>query len=249
MSDYDTLLETVEKMELTAEQKSSILAPAKLLNTELGVRGSDLINVKKELTSTKEQNLTYKSLSDTLAKHNVKQEDIKKIGEKIGLTRSQEDENNEFKKLLKESQDKEKSTSEELRVFKQEKAFAPAFDEAVKNFKDKDGKSIEILPGFADAVKTELFKGIKDGEDEILINDKINKALLQAHSDQTNFMVKNNLVQSNQPVHKVGEKNLGGSGPVSGNSSEDIKKVLVEGGGTIDAAARAVAMARSTIKK
>ena len=60
MSSYEDLQEAVSKLEgLSEEQKKSILDPAGVLNTDNGIKGSDLIKTKQSLEKMTKNNINY----------------------------------------------------------------------------------------------------------------------------------------------------------------------------------------------
>ena len=243
MSEYDTLFEVVSKLELTPEQKEAILSPAKALNLDRGKMGSDLINIKKSLDEANQKNLTYKDFAETMAKHNMKAEDIKKLADKAGIERTNKDDLDALESLVKERDNLLKTTNEELRVFKLEKSLGPQLTKAIADFKDSEGKAVKLLPSFQKTITEELFKGINPDDNEVLINDKINKALLQAKSNQDTFLSENELVSQQGSTHSVEVINSNGSG-ASSVSPQEIHKVLQDGNGSVDAAIMAMTMAK-----
>lgn len=250
MEDYDILLSAVDKLELTPEQKEAILKPAKAINTEIGKRGSDLLEVKKQLSSEKDKVTSYKEFSDLMAKFNMKAEDIRKAADSAGIQQTQDEKLLEYQNIIAEKDKKISENDKFIRVSKVKETLVPKFDEAVKNYKDSDGKGFNFLRDFTEVVSKELFEGIKEDDDDVIVNDRITKALEKAKTDQENFMKRNNLASVNSDIHRVDEKNLGGSGSrdVSGINQEEIHKKYVEGGQTTDAAARVIAAVRNARK-
>jgi len=243
MSDFENLQNAVDKLELSDEQKAAILGPGKAMNTQLGVRGSDLINVKSELEKTQGQVSSYKDFADAMGKHNMKLEDIKKMANLAGIQQTHQDEKDELVRIAKEAQADAKNIKAELKIFRQEKELGPKIDQAVENFKDSEGKAVKLMPTVVKDMKAELFNGIKEGYDEVIIDNLIEKALLKGQADQLAFMKENGLVESNsKTVHQVDENNLSGSG--SELDANKIRETLVAGRGSTDSAAMAMAMAR-----
>lgn len=240
---FEALQDAVNALELTPEQKASILGPGKDLNVDNGKKGSDLINLRKEMETKDKKIMDYKTFSESLAKHNVKVEDIKKLAENAGIERGHQDEIDELTRIIKETQLANKAQSEELRIFKQEKTLGPQFEQSLKDFK-VDGKEVVLRPAFVDGIKEELFKSIADGDNEVINQDKINKALLQAKSNQDKFLTDNGLVPTDTPIHKVNEGSTTGSASSSGINTEELRKIIESGGGSTDSVALAMARAR-----
>lgn len=245
MSDFENLQNAVEKLELSDEQKSAILGPGKAMNIQLGVRGSDLINVKSELEKSQGQVTSYKDFADAMGKHNMKVEDIKKMANLAGIEQTHQDEKDELVRIAKEAQADSKTTKAELNAYRQEAALGPKIEAALEGFKDSEGNAIKLAPSFVRTMKAELFTGIKEGYDEVIIDNLIEKALLKGQADQVAFMKENEMVVSNsKTVHQVDENNFAGSGQSSELDGNKIREVLVAGRGSTDSAAMAMAMAR-----
>lgn len=245
MSEFENLQNAVDKLDISDELKASILGPGKAMNTQLGVRGSDLISVKSELEKSQGQNTSYKAFAEEMGKHNMKIDDIKKMANLAGIEQTHQDEKDELVRVAKEAQADSKSTKAELNAFRQEAALGPKIEAALAGFKDSEGKAIKLLPKFITDMKAELFTGIKEGYDEVIIDNLIGKALLKGQADQVSFMKENGLVESNiKTIHPVDENNFAGSGQSSELDGNKIKEILVSGRGSTDSAAMAMAMAR-----
>ena len=247
MEEYDKLVDSVTKLEgLDQAQKEAILTSAKALNTEVGIRGADLKKIKSENQSLKDQNTSYKEFSEAMAKYNMSAEDIKKAADLAGIQQTYEDKERELKNILAERDNETKELKTQLWKFKQEQQLAPKIEDSIKNFVDAEGKPVELKPFFAKQVKDELYKGIKDGEDEVIVNDRINKALIKAKAEQDSFMEENGFVVSNDHTHKVREKTPAGSGPKVAltESVQLAQKIMEEGQGSSDATATAIAALR-----
>jgi hypothetical protein len=244
MSDFEDLQNAIDKLEVSDEVKNSLRIPGKALNTQLGVRGSDIINIKSELEKSQGQVTTYKDFADAMGKHNMKVEDIKKMAGLAGIEQTHQDEKDELVRVAKEAQLENKNTQAELKIFRQEQTLGPKIDQAVENFKDAEGKSIKLMPTTVKDLKAKLFDGIKEGYDEVIIDNLIGKALQEGQASQLAFLKENGLVSSNKEIHLVDENNLSGSGSGSVLDGSKIREVLVAGRGSTDSAAMAMAMAR-----
>lgn len=252
MKEYDSLVESVNAIEgLTPEQKSAILGNAKALNVEVGTRGADLIKIKGENDSLKQKTATYSEFADSVAKYNLKAEDVKKMANLAGIEQTHADEKAELTRIAKEAQDETKALKQDLWAFKQEKELAPTISEAIKNFVDGEGKPVELKPTFAKQAQEEALKGIKDGDDPMIITDRINKALIQAKTNQDTFMKENGLVAANTSTHTVPEKTPTGSasGSVSTEHVQQAQKIMEEGRGSSDSAVNAIAALRQAQKQ
>ena len=245
MSEYDNLVEALSKIEgLTDEQKQAISNPAKAMSVENGTRGQDLIKVKADLEKSNKQNLDYKDFTSELAKLGIQAKDAKEFAAKAGIISTHEDEKAELKSILLESQNETKELKANLHKFKQEQTLAPAVDKAVENFTDAEGKPIELKPDFIKEAKDLAFKGIKEDDDEVIVADRINKALVQALANQTAFMERNGFTEVNKGIHTVQEKTPAGSVKGSGLSDAVIaaQKEMEAGKGSVDSGANAIAI-------
>ena len=243
MEEYDKLVETVGKLELDDDAKKAILDNASALNREAGVRGSDLLKVKAQLSSTEEKVASFKEFAEAAKKHGLKAAEIDKLAKQAGVEKGVQDQLDEYKSLVAEKDKSLKEKMDELMNFKKEKEFAPRFEEAINNFKDSEGKAVKLYKSFAEKAKESVLQNIKEGDDDVIINERFNKALIQAQSDQENFMKENEIPVGNN-THRVSEETLTGSGSSSGINSNEIRKVLIDGGQTIEAGVNAVTMAR-----
>lgn len=136
MEHYEELLEAIDKLpDLTEEQKNALLLPAKGLNTALGTRGSDLLDIKKQLGLEKEKVVTYSEFAKVAGKLNLKAEDLKALAEKAGIEQTNDETITELKRILKETEGKLGDSEKTLRLGKLEKSMQPKFDEAVKNYR------------------------------------------------------------------------------------------------------------------
>lgn len=244
MSEMDNFLTALDSLELTPEQKSALSAPVKALNIEKGVMGSDLINVKNELDGANKQNLTYKQVTEALAKHNIDAKDAGALAERLGVEKSHDDEKNEFKNMIKERDTELETLRADVRLRALETKLGPQFDTAVEGFQDTEGNKIKLLPDFLSEVKGELYKGIKEGDDEVIINDRINKALLQAKSNQESMLKRNGLLQENTSTHQVNENILTGQGQKSESPATAMQQLMKSGNNTTDSAAQALMLVR-----
>lgn len=245
MKEYDELLATVGALDVAKEVKDAILSRADAMNIELGKRGSDLMTTKKEKEELSKKNMTYKSFADSLSKYNLKAEDVQKLAEQAGIQKTNQETLDEYDRLLKTETSEKAKLAEELRVYKQKETLLPLFEKSLGEYKNKEGKEVKLLPDFVEGIKADLFKSIKEGDPDALIQDRINRALIQAENNQNVFLEKNGLTPSNTPIHKINE---GGLGKVTtGNTGiniQEIKKSIIDSGGTVNSIAQAMAKVR-----
>ncbi len=239
---YDVFLSALDKLELTPEQKEALKAPVKDINTEKGVFGNDLIKLKGEIEDRDNKLLNYKQFTDALAKHNIDVKNADSLAEKLGIQKTQDDTISQLKDLVKEKDNSLKEIQGKLRSFEIEKTILPQFEEALKEYKDKDGNSVKLVSDFIDPLKEDLFKSIESIDEPVIIADKINKVLQEAETKQKDFMDRNGVTFSNTQSHQVPE---GSMSPGSGQSRVDataLQKTMRNGRGSIDALASAMQM-------
>ncbi len=242
----DNFLSALDTLDLTDEQKTALREPVSSLNKEKGVMGSDLISIKNELEGANKQVMSYKEVTDTLAKAGIDSSKASELAERLGSQKTQDDEKDEFKKMIKERDSELEEFRADALLRALEVKLGPQFDTAVEGFKTEDGTTIKILPDFLTEVKEELYKGIKEGDDDVIVNDRINKALLQAKSNQEAFMKRNGVMKENKTTHQVGENILAGSGSKTASPATAMQQLMKNGGSTVNSAAQAIALARQT---
>jgi len=246
MEEYDLLFETVSKLELSDEQKQAILAPAKKLNEEAGKRGSDLMSLKKEKEAVEKDALSYKAFTKALADNNIKIENAHKLAKELGIKKTQDDNIEELKKILSDKDNALKEVSSKLKMFEVEKTLKPKFEEAVKNYRDGEGKPFKFMPDLVEQTAKELFNNINENDDEVIVNDRINKALEKTRVDQENFIKRNNIALLQGNTHQVDERVSTGNSSGRGINGEEIRKIIVEGNRDVNAAAAALAAMRNS---
>jgi len=249
MSEMDNFLTALDSLELTPEQKQALSTPVKAINTEKGIMGSDLINVKNELDGANKKNLSYKEVTQALAKAGIDASNASVLAEKLGAQKTQEDAVAEFKAMIKDRDTRLEEFEGAERLRNIEAKLDPAFKAAIENFKDKEGNVIKVLPDELAKVQVELYKGIKEGDDEVIINDRINKALLQAKSNGDEMLKRNGLMEENNTTHQVGEQILTGQGQKSESPATAMQQLMNSGGNTTDSAAQAIMLASQANKQ
>jgi len=251
-AEYDKLVASVNAMEgLTPEQKAAILDPAKALNVERATAGQDIIKIKSELDGSKKDVASYKDFTATLAKLGIDAKNSDELAKQVGITKTHDDEKAQLKNILLESQTEAKELKAQLHKFKQEQTFAPAVVEAVKNFTDSEGKPITLMPDYVEKAKELALKGIKEGDDEVIVADRISKALTQSLADQNSMLERNGLTEANKGIHKVVVKPPTGSGTgsVLSESVQAAQKVMEVGHGSTDSGAQAIAIMEAEAAK
>ena len=245
MSDYEDTQALINSIDgLDEEKKTSLLGLLKNMNTESAKKGLDLIKVKSELDKSSQNEGAYKKFVDALAKQGVKAEEADKLAEKVGILKTHDDDMNTLKQILKESQAKEKESTDRLNGILLDASLGPKFEEAVKDFKDKEGNAVNFLPITLERARAGI-EGITTQTDEAVINDKIYKALQTAQVNQETFMKENGLTVANSTTHKVGEVNQTGSGSGAVLQGNDIRQVMLDNGQDTNSAAMAIAAARN----
>lgn len=242
----DNFLSALDKLDLTDEQKTALREPVTSLNKEKGIMGSDLLTIKTELEGANKQNLSYKEVTAALAKAGIDSSKASELAEKLGSQKTQDDEKDEFKRMIKERDDKLVAFESDARLRTLEAKLDPLLNLAVEGFADTEGKKIELLPDTLTGLKAELYKGIKDGDDDVIVNDRINKALLEAKSSQDTMLKRNGLMQENNTTHQVNENILAGSGSNTVSPATAMQQLMNNGGNTINSAAQAIALAEQT---
>lgn len=242
----DNFLSALDKLDLTDEQKTALREPVTSLNKEKGVMGSDLLSIKSELEGANKQNLSYKEVTAALAKAGIDSSKASELAEKLGSQKTQDDEKDEFKRMIKERDDKLVAFESDARLRTLEAKLDPLLTLAVEGFADTEGKKIELLPDTLTGLKAELYKGIKDGDDDVIVNDRINKALLEAKSSQDTMLKRNGLMQENNTTHQVNENILAGSGSKEASPATAMQQLMNNGGNTITSAAQAIQLASQT---
>jgi len=242
----DNFLSALDKLDLTDEQKTALREPVTSLNKEKGVMGSDLLTIKSELEGANKQNLSYKEVTATLAKAGIDAKDASALIEKLGVQKTQDDTNDEFKRMIKERDTELEGFKSDARLRTLEAKLDPLLNLAVEGFADTEGKKIELLPDTLTGLKAELYKGIKDGDDDVIVNDRINKALLEAKSSQDTMLKRNGLMQENNTTHQVNENILAGSGSKEASPATAMQQLMNNGGNTITSAAQAIQLASQT---
>lgn len=243
MSEMDNFLTALDSLELTNEQKDALSNPVKAINKEKGIMGSDLITVKNELEGANKKNLSYKEVTQALAKAGIDANNASALAEKLGVEKSHEDEKNEFKNIIKERDTELEKLRADARLVSLEMKLGPQFETAVENFKDTDGNKITLLPDSLAEVKAELYKGIKEGDDDVIINERINKALLQAKSNGDEMLKRNGLMTENNSTHQVNEQVLAGQGQRSESPVTAMQQLMQNGGQSTLSAAQAIEFA------
>jgi len=249
MSEMDNFLTALDSLELTPEQKAALSGPVKAINTEKGVMGSDLIKIKNDLEGANKQNVSYKEVTEALAKAGIDASNASAIAEKLGAQKTQEDATAELKAMIKERDAKLEVFEVADRLRNVEAKLEPAFKSAIENFKDQEGNLIALLPDSLNEVKAELYKGIKAEDDEVIINNRINKALLQAKSNGDEMLKRNGLMKENSTTHQVGEQILTGQGQKSESPATAMQQLMNSGGNTTNSAAQAIMLASQANKQ
>ena len=178
------------------------------VNKEKGEALTDLTTIKeknnelKSKTDRLEKSATdFETLTAALKKLNIDMSNADKLAEQLQIEKTDQDKIKQLEAIAKEAQDKLKDAETKLRNIDVEKKLQPKLEEAIKNFKDKDGNAYKLSNHFID--KQELLESNLDLDSEVLVNDAITKALNKGYEKQVNFQKETGFVLDEKQIHDV----------------------------------------------
>ena len=230
------------------ELKTALSTLVKGLNTEKGTALSDLNIIKGkniELTSQtgelQKSKVNYDTMLSALKKINIDIGDAKnadELAKLLNIEKSESDKITSLESIIGEKDDLLKTVQSELRGFKVREKVQPKFDEAIKEFKDKDDNPYALQPLFIEKHAKALYEDPKlDFDSEPLLNDAITKVLQQVHTDQLAFVKATGAIFDPKLVHDV---NIDGDKHHQQGASPDLtaqEKKITDSKGSIDACA------------
>jgi len=197
-----------------AELKTALGALIRGLNTEKGTALSDLNDVKgknKDLLGKVgdlgKSQVNYDTLMGALKKVNINIKDAKdadELAKMLNIEKSESDKINSLESIIGEKDNGLKEANAKLRGFEVREKVQPKFNEAVKDFKDKDGNPFTLQDHFIKEHAKALYEDPKlDFDSEPLLNDAITKALQQVYTEQSSFMEATGATFNPKLVHDV----------------------------------------------
>lgn len=247
MSDvYDKMKELISKLgdEETKKSMDSLLSE---LNKEKGTALNDLKTIKERSKTLENDVKTMAELTKILKDKGFEAKsptDLIEIAKTLNIPTDDKATHDAYKQLIEETNAKLLATESALKEFKAKEILLPKLQQAMNDFKDKDGKPVKFIDSFID--KNVLIKDT-DISNEVLVNAKIKNILEDGLNKQNIFLTENGLQIPGTPLHNV---NLPNQGITNGKgvTFEEQHKFFKENGGNVDAAAKLFAHLEQTNK-
>lgn len=193
-----------------------------------------------DLEAYKKGDSSYRELVKKLKEAGIPEGEWDKVSETLGVKKSLQDEIEIYKITLKDREGKLSESEKKVKRMVAETTLGKKLDEAVTDFKTPEGKQAKIISKFLEKHREDLFKQDLDLTSEVIVGDAIKKVVDKAYAEQTAFFKEAGINPEAILVHKVTPGD-GKTGSV-GVDVTQVRTVLKDGRGSLDAAARAMAL-------
>jgi len=224
MSAYDSLKAQIATLGDDESKKlmNSLLSE---INVEKGKALSDLTDLKKTVTTQKEDMKTLTDIAKAFKDSGVKVENNAQMVELAKQLGSKVDNESSLTEMTKIIEDRESKISEMEKALNQVQVkdkMLPLLNEARKEFKDKEGNLIRVADDFIDIDNLTNV----DINQDALVNKKINDVLEIAKKKTEDYNKRNNVDFNGEQTHSLENQESGITNRSTGISKNELKQTF-----------------------